>query len=589
MDNVIPLIIRSLRTPFLLLIGVYSVAVLGLVLIPGVDDEGNTWHMGFFHAFYFVSYTATTIGYGEVPYEFNDAQRLWVLTTIYSTVISWFYTLGKIIALMQNKAFIDAVAVSRFKKHLKALHEPFYLICGLGETGKAIVTSLTKEHCRAVIVEKEKDNLNKLNIDELKEYVPSIIGDASDPYMLELAGITHPMCRGVIAVTASDKTNLKIAISSKLLHPDIKVACRSEFKDTEENMLSFGTDYIINPYESFADTFSMLIHSPSLHLIHDWLTDAPDTKLNDPIYLNKGPWILCGYGRFGREIYKHLKAKNIPTVIIDPDEKLEADFDLLAEENQFIIGTGTDHNTLNKAGAVTAAGIVAGSDNDSNNLSIIMTALAINPDIFVIARQNKHNNRILYHSSTQRNASPDAAITRIVMHPREIIARKVRAFFLTPLLDNFLHMAKQQDEEWANITISRLSAVVGDSRPHTWSVTIDPASSPTIVQALKLGRTVEMSHLTQDPGNRQLKLRCIPLLLIRDHEEILLPEEDIELKLDDEILFCGTPIVKRNMHWTLNVMSSLNYVMSFKDEPESYLWRLFRFYRNCSEHRRQKR
>jgi voltage-gated potassium channel len=68
MDNVIPIIIRSLRIPFLLLIGVYSIAILGLVLIPGVDDEGNAWHMGFFHAFYFVSYTATTIGYGEIPY-----------------------------------------------------------------------------------------------------------------------------------------------------------------------------------------------------------------------------------------------------------------------------------------------------------------------------------------------------------------------------------------------------------------------------------------------------------------------------------------------------------------------------------------
>ena len=175
MDKVAPIIIRSLRIPFLLLIGVYSAAVLGLVLIPGVDDEGNVWHMSFFHAFYFVSFTATTIGYGEVPYTFTDAQRLWVLITLYSTVISWFYTLGKIIALMQNKSFIDAVAVRRFKKGIKSLHEPFYLICGLGETGKVIVNSLTEEHCRAVIVEKEKDNLNKLNLDKLKEYVPSIM------------------------------------------------------------------------------------------------------------------------------------------------------------------------------------------------------------------------------------------------------------------------------------------------------------------------------------------------------------------------------------------------------------------------------
>ena len=34
--------------------------------------------MGFFDAFYFMSYTATTIGFGELPQAFNDAQRMWV-------------------------------------------------------------------------------------------------------------------------------------------------------------------------------------------------------------------------------------------------------------------------------------------------------------------------------------------------------------------------------------------------------------------------------------------------------------------------------------------------------------------------------
>ncbi|MCW8830363.1 MAG: NAD-binding protein, partial [Gammaproteobacteria bacterium] len=335
-----------MRTPFLLLIGVYSVAILGMVLIPGVDDQGNIWRMSFFHAFYFVSFTATTIGFGEIPYPLTDAQRIWALVTIYSTVIAWFYALGKIIALIQDKSFIEAVAKHKFKNDIKALHQPFYLVCGFGETGNAAVNSLTEEHYRVVVVEKNKNNLNRLNLDELKEYVPSLTGDASEPHILELAGIQRPMCQGVIAVTASDETNLKIAITSKLLHPDIKVACRAESKDIEVNMFSFGTDHVVNPFESFADIFSMLTHSTSLHLINDWLTGAPNTTLSDPIYLQKGPWILCGYGRFGRELYRHLKSQNISTVVIDPDKSLKEEFDLNEDENRFIIGTGTDHKTL---------------------------------------------------------------------------------------------------------------------------------------------------------------------------------------------------------------------------------------------------
>ena len=582
------IILRRMRTPFLLLLGVYSITILGMVLIPGVDDQGNVWRMSFFHAFYFVSFTATTIGFGEIPYALTDAQRLWALVTVYSTVIAWFYALGKILGLIQDKAFRDAVATNRFKNDIKAIHQPFYLICGFGETGKAVVNSLTEEHYRAVVVEKNEKNLNQLNLDELKVYVPSIIGDASEPNMLELAGIRHKMCRGVIAVTASDETNLKIAITSKLLHPTIKVACRSEFKYVEENMLSFGTDHIVNPFESFADIFSMLIHSPSLYLIYDWLTGAPNTKLSEPIYINKGPWILCGYGRFGRELYKHLKSRNIPTVIIDPNVSLKEEFDQLGEDSPFIIGTGTDHKALNKAGIITAAGLIAGSDNDSNNLSIIMTALEINPNVFVIARQNKWNNQILYSSFGKQNSTQDEPVSCLVMHPREIIARKIRAYYLTPLLDNFLNLARQQDNEWSNITISRLSAIAGEARPHVWSVRIDQTSAPTIKQALSYGRSIKISHLIQDPGNRQSRLRCVPLLLIRDRKEQLLPEDDLEIEMGDEILFCGTYEVKRNMHWTLNIMRSLNYVMSFKDEPESYVWRLFYHYRNKPE-RRHKR
>ena len=94
MDNVAFLIFRRMRAPLIVLIIIYSVSVMGLVLIPGQDAQGNLWHMDFFHAFYFFSYTATTIGFGEIPYAFTDAQRAWVTIAIYLTVVGWFSTLS---------------------------------------------------------------------------------------------------------------------------------------------------------------------------------------------------------------------------------------------------------------------------------------------------------------------------------------------------------------------------------------------------------------------------------------------------------------------------------------------------------------
>jgi voltage-gated potassium channel len=45
--------------------------MIGFLLIPGMDLNGNTYHMTIFDAFYFISYTATTIGFGELPYPFT--------------------------------------------------------------------------------------------------------------------------------------------------------------------------------------------------------------------------------------------------------------------------------------------------------------------------------------------------------------------------------------------------------------------------------------------------------------------------------------------------------------------------------------
>jgi len=83
-------------------------------LLPGYDDAdyavrvAKPWPtapMSFFHAFYFVSYTATTIGFGELPNAFSDAQRMWVTVSIYLSVVGWSYSIISLLALVQEKGF----------------------------------------------------------------------------------------------------------------------------------------------------------------------------------------------------------------------------------------------------------------------------------------------------------------------------------------------------------------------------------------------------------------------------------------------------------------------------------------------------
>ena len=56
-------------------------------------------HMNLFHSFYFFTYSATTTGFGEIPYAFTDQQRLWATVCLYMGVVAWLYAISSIIRL----------------------------------------------------------------------------------------------------------------------------------------------------------------------------------------------------------------------------------------------------------------------------------------------------------------------------------------------------------------------------------------------------------------------------------------------------------------------------------------------------------
>ena len=103
-----------MRRPFLVILLTYTISMIGFLLIPGMDLDGNAYYMTIFDAFYFISYTATTIGFGETPYPFTYSQRMWVSISIYLTVLGWFYSIGSLLALFRDNLFIQELEKARF-------------------------------------------------------------------------------------------------------------------------------------------------------------------------------------------------------------------------------------------------------------------------------------------------------------------------------------------------------------------------------------------------------------------------------------------------------------------------------------------
>ncbi|MEH6650249.1 MAG: NAD-binding protein [Motiliproteus sp.] len=551
MNHIFFTVLRRLRRPLITLIVVYAISILGLVLIPGIDDQGQPWRMDFFHAFYFVSFMGSTIGFGEVPYPFTDAQRMWTLVCIYATVVSWLYGIGKMLALFQDQAFIRHMYRFGFIRAVKRIEEPFYLVCGYGITGQLVVQQLADRGLLAVVVDINRDRIDALESDPLPLSIHGLCGDASQPDVLTDAGLLKSNCLGVLALTDQDAVNLAVAIATKLLtnkrdkHKKVPVICRSESEVTTANLASFGTDRIIDPFVTYADYLAMALHSPYKHLIYDWLTNPDHRSMKSAYQKTQGRWVICGYGRFGRALQKSFDGKPVSLTLIDDNPKPDG------LELEFVRGLGTEAVTLKQAGIEGAVGLIAGTHNDANNLSIIMTALELNPQLMTVVRQNSNSNAAVFA----------AANTDLVMEPARIIANHILSMIKTPLLAAFLRELPEQEKGWARNLLNRMNELVGEHQLDSWDYVIDGEDAPALLEELQAGKPVCINDIMIDPRERSRKLAAIPLMLRRDFEYRLLPDADVQLQPGDRLLFCGQQVAVRQMGWVLANGNMLDYVL----------------------------
>jgi len=547
---------RRLRAPLILLISILSISVLGLTLAPGVDADGNRTHLSFFHALYFMSYTATTIGFGEIPDAFTDQQRLWVTFCIYLSVVGWAYTVGTVFTLLADRSLQQALRTQSFLRAVQRLREPFLLVCGYGETGRLLCAGLDHLGYRAVVVERDEVKVGEIELHSYRADVPALAADARNPEILKFAGLDHPNCIGVVALTDDDSANLAIAIAARLLAPKIPALCRAEVPEVAANMASFGTRHIINPFEKFAEYLALALHAPAAWQLLIWLTGLPGSTVEQQRDPPKGEWIVCGHGRFGQMLVHAMERESVPLTIID---RLPPD-DLT---HRWVQGDGTGASALEQARVRHAAGIVAATGNDVDNLSIAVTARELNPNLFVILRQNHYANHALF----------EAYDSDVDVVPSKIIAHECLAILTTPLLVPFLEAVKRRGEAWCEKWLTTLTGRFGWQVPAVWSERIDLSGAPALHRLLLDDTLALLGQLLRSPSNRDDLLGCVALYLYRkDGEHLLMPPTDTEIRAGDEILFVGTPDARSELTLTLSHEHVLGYVLTGCEQPGGWVW-----------------
>jgi voltage-gated potassium channel len=555
-SSTIFLVMRRMRAPLITLIVIFSVSVVGLTLIPGIGPDGQPARISLFEAFYFMSYTATTIGFGELPWPFTPAQRLWVTFSIYLSVVGWAYAIGSLLTLVQDRSFRHALALRRFTRKVSRMREPFLLLVGYGRAGELLAKAFDALGQQLVVIDESSHRVDALDLGTYHADIPGLVADAANPHHLSAAGLEHPFCAGVLALTNDDETNLAVTMTAALLRPELPVVARTISAPIGERMLAFGTPAVVNPFDRFGDHLRLALNAPASYQLLTWLEAGPGAELPErgrpP---SDGRWVMCGYGRFGREVTADLRAADLDVTIIEPSELGEP-------EPGVIVGDASEPVVLASADLASAVGLVAATDNDTTNLSMLATARRTNPHLFLAGRQNRPTSAALF----------EAMRLDALLVPTEVVAHEVYAQISTPMLWRFIQKMPAQGDQWAADLIQRLRHNCGTELPALWKIKLDQEQAPALGGWLADGR-VRLGDLLRSPEDRERRLRAVPMLLLRDDEAVLTPDSETVLARDDELLFAGYGSERRELESTLVVDSTAAYVLFDQHIPSSWVWR----------------
>lgn len=140
-------------------------------------------------------------------------------------------------------------------------------------------------------------------------------------------------------------------------------------------------------------------------------------------------FIVCGFGRVGRNASTELQRLQAPLIVIDQnEERVERamQMGMLAVE-----ADATLDNTLRAAGVMRAKGLIASLASDAENLFIILSAKTLNPGLTVVTRASEEEAEIKL-----RRAGAD-----IVFTPYAIVGHRIAQALVKPHLVEFLNIA----------------------------------------------------------------------------------------------------------------------------------------------------
>ena len=118
--------------------------------------------------------------------------------------------------------------------------------------------------------------------------------------------------------------------------------------------------------------------------------------------------IVCGYGRYGREIVDHLLKQKIPFVLIEKNPDIVEEIQKMESKIIYVEGDVTHDEVLEAAGVDRASALISTLPDDTDNLFTILSARQMNSKINLIsAAKNQRTEKKLRQAGADHVIMPD--------------------------------------------------------------------------------------------------------------------------------------------------------------------------------------
>ena len=194
----------------------------------------------YFEGFYMTLMTLTTVGYGEV-HPLSLLGRIVASSLMLGGVAAVFISIGILVDVVIKLELADTFGRKR-RLHMIEKLTDHYIVCGAGRVGRSVIRELRRSGAPVLLIDRSADRAQW----GIMDGVPTLVADATKDETLQRARITH--ARGLVAAIASDAENVYVALSARVLNPNLIISARATDEQAEEKLKRAGASTVFTPY-----------------------------------------------------------------------------------------------------------------------------------------------------------------------------------------------------------------------------------------------------------------------------------------------------------------------------------------------------